>query len=223
VVDGKIKLHKSQTGVKIAVPVEKLAVSDLRYLLEQKDIPLKSNDQKTIEGELASLIKEKNNDNMQEKNDNMKEKNAAQEKNEMKPLDAGVPNGTSKMNTTHSLVTSKPPTNTNSTVLATDPAYIFNGFDWYQYLHQSCSIDSADAQRYARSFVQEKMDQSTLAHLDRDLLKEMSIASGDIIRILSRLEKPINSTLNFNSTSGGVLTKQQQQQPMTPKDQLLAM
>ncbi|KAJ3338312.1 cytoskeletal protein binding protein [Gonapodya sp. JEL0774] len=61
--------------------------------------------------------------------------------------------------------------------------YVYNGFDWYEFLTAKAAINPQDARTYAATFVREKIDSFTLNGLDVDILKSMGVASGDIIRV----------------------------------------
>jgi len=56
------------------------------------------------------------------------------------------------------------------------------GFDWYDFFIKA-SIATEDALRYSTVFRTEKMDQSILPELSRDVLKGLNVKEGDIIRI----------------------------------------
>ncbi|KAJ3375066.1 cytoskeletal protein binding protein [Allomyces arbusculus] len=62
----------------------------------------------------------------------------------------------------------------------------YNGFDWLPFL-TSCSVDPQDAHTYAVHFAAEKLDESFLPELTRDILKGLGVKEGDILRIQKRL------------------------------------
>lgn len=74
-----------------------------------------------------------------------------------------------------------------------DRALSYNGHNWFSFF-TTAGITSDDARAYAKKFVEEKMDATTLPHLDRDLLKEMGIAAGDILKIQAKKNGPTSLT-----------------------------
>ncbi|KNE54891.1 hypothetical protein AMAG_17717 [Allomyces macrogynus ATCC 38327] len=63
---------------------------------------------------------------------------------------------------------------------------MYGGFDWLPFL-TSCGVDPQDAHTYAFHFVAEKLDESFLPELTRDILKGLGVKEGDILRIQKRL------------------------------------
>ncbi|KXS11375.1 hypothetical protein M427DRAFT_72992 [Gonapodya prolifera JEL478] len=72
---------------------------------------------------------------------------------------------------------------------AASGSFVYNGFDWYEFLTNKAAIAPSDAKMYAATFVREKIDAFTLNGLDVDILKSMGVASGDIIRVRKAAEK----------------------------------
>ncbi|KAI9009502.1 hypothetical protein BC832DRAFT_369645 [Gaertneriomyces semiglobifer] len=58
----------------------------------------------------------------------------------------------------------------------------YNGFNWKEFLVKA-GVAPGDSSMYAQKFVQEKMDRSHLADMDRSLLRGLGVAEGDILRI----------------------------------------
>ncbi|KAF9361355.1 cytoskeletal protein binding protein [Mortierella sp. NVP85] len=54
--------------------------------------------------------------------------------------------------------------------------------DWFSFFIKA-GIATDDALRYSTAFRQEKIDETTLPHLDRSALKDLKIKEGDIVRI----------------------------------------
>lgn len=65
---------------------------------------------------------------------------------------------------------------------ASQSQYTYGGFDWKSWLI-AANISPADASSYALKFVGEKMDKLSLADMERDVLRALGVAEGDIIRI----------------------------------------
>ncbi|KAJ3354208.1 cytoskeletal protein binding protein [Allomyces javanicus] len=63
---------------------------------------------------------------------------------------------------------------------------MYGGFDWLPFL-TSCGVDPQDAHTYAVHFAAEKLDESFLPELTRDILKGLGVKEGDILRIQKRL------------------------------------
>lgn len=67
--------------------------------------------------------------------------------------------------------------------LKTDTNFVYNNFDWRNWLITVAKCTPSDSEQYARKFVAEKMDRESLGDLERDLLRSMKVSEGDIIRI----------------------------------------
>ncbi|KAI8820880.1 uncharacterized protein EV422DRAFT_67014 [Fimicolochytrium jonesii] len=59
---------------------------------------------------------------------------------------------------------------------------IYNGFDWKEFLI-SAGVSPGDAVIYGQKFVGEKMDRTHLPDLERELLRNLGVSEGDILRI----------------------------------------
>lgn len=68
-------------------------------------------------------------------------------------------------------------------------SFTYNGFDWKDWLMKA-GIASSDAALYSEKFVQQRLDSSILADIDRDALRAMKITEGDIIRIRKAANLP---------------------------------
>ncbi|CAG8625192.1 10688_t:CDS:10 [Funneliformis caledonium] len=77
-------------------------------------------------------------------------------------------------------------------------------YDWYDFfLHADVSHE--DAFEYAKKFLAEKMDESSIPDLNRDVMKGLGIKEGDIIRIKKYIDQRYNfgkkRNVSFGSTS----------------------
>ncbi|KAI9333405.1 hypothetical protein BDR26DRAFT_1010134 [Obelidium mucronatum] len=140
--DGKVHLHKVN-GVKIAVPLDKLAPGEIEHI-------------RTIPGY------------------------------------ANVSGGASVGVPTPGAARVRP----GASTLLPATAYIYNGFDWRDWLLKA-GIASSDAGEYATAFVREKLDRSVLDGIDRDVLKALGISEGDIIRIRKYASTAVASGAGF--------------------------
>lgn len=67
--------------------------------------------------------------------------------------------------------------------------YVFNGFDWFVFFSSNCGVIEQDAKTYAVKFVQERMDESILPDLDRDVMRRLGLSEGDILRVMKQIPK----------------------------------
>lgn len=85
--------------------------------------------------------------------------------------------------------------------LANNYAFDYNWYDFFL----SADVSHEDAFEYARMFIAEKMDETTIPDLNRDVMKGLGIKEGDIIRIKKYIDQKFNSgkkrTVSFGSTS----------------------
>ncbi|KAJ3154314.1 cytoskeletal protein binding protein [Geranomyces variabilis] len=81
-----------------------------------------------------------------------------------------------------------------SAPIASSPVgnFSYNGFDWKEFL-TSAGVSAGDAAIYGQKFVGERMDRSHLADLDRELLRNLGVTEGDIIRIRKAASLPARS------------------------------
>jgi hypothetical protein len=100
-------------------------------------------------------------------------------------------------NETKQNVPAPPPTNRSTNNLAprqdNSDLYSFNGFNWKDWLVKA-GVASTDASSYASKFVEQRLDSSILADIDRDALRAMGITEGDIIRIRKAANLPAMSS-----------------------------
>ncbi|KAI9204970.1 uncharacterized protein BJ171DRAFT_80895 [Polychytrium aggregatum] len=80
------------------------------------------------------------------------------------------------------------PAPARATARPTAGQYMVNGFDWKDFLIKAhCTIP--DSEKYARIFVEQKMDKSVLPDLDTEVLRALGVSEPDIIRI-KKASKP---------------------------------
>jgi hypothetical protein len=76
-------------------------------------------------------------------------------------------------------------------------------YDWYDFF-LGADVSHEDAFEYAKMFIAEKMDESTIPDLNRDVMKGLGIKEGDIIRIKKYIDQKNlgkKRTVSFGSTS----------------------
>ncbi|CAI2182385.1 11383_t:CDS:10, partial [Funneliformis geosporum] len=77
-------------------------------------------------------------------------------------------------------------------------------YDWYDFF-LNADVSHEDAFEYAKKFLAEKMDESSIPDLDRDVMKGLGIKEGDIIRIKKYIDQKYNfgkkRNVSFGSTS----------------------
>lgn len=61
--------------------------------------------------------------------------------------------------------------------------FIYKGFNWFLFFTAKCGINAEDAKQYASTFVSQKMDETMLHDVDKELLRRLKVAEGDIIRV----------------------------------------
>jgi hypothetical protein len=67
--------------------------------------------------------------------------------------------------------------------------FVYNNFNWLLFFTAK-NVSKEDAENYASKFVEEKMDESTVEFINKDLLKDMGVKQGDVLRIMRALEPP---------------------------------
>ncbi|KAJ1514599.1 cytoskeletal protein binding protein [Coelomomyces lativittatus] len=70
---------------------------------------------------------------------------------------------------------------------------VYNGFDWWAFLHTTCGIGEVDAKVYATQLVHEKLDASVFTQLNREILKSIGMKEGDILRVLKHVPSSSSS------------------------------
>lgn len=76
------------------------------------------------------------------------------------------------------------------------------GFDWYDFFIKA-GVATEDALRYSTIFRKEKMDSTVLPDLSRDILKDLNVKEGDIMRIRKAIGGP-GSGSNATSADAGM-------------------
>ncbi|CAG8513808.1 2519_t:CDS:10, partial [Dentiscutata heterogama] len=65
-------------------------------------------------------------------------------------------------------------------------------YDWFDFFLKA-DITHDDAFRYAKVFINEKMDESSINNLDRNVMKELGLREGDIIRVTKYIAENYSS------------------------------
>lgn len=81
-----------------------------------------------------------------------------------------------------------------------------SGFDWYDFFIKA-GIATEDALRYSTIFRREKMDSSILPDLTRDILKDLNVKEGDIVRIRKATGAPVSGSSAASSESTAAAAK----------------
>jgi hypothetical protein len=68
-----------------------------------------------------------------------------------------------------------------------------SGFDWYDFFIKA-GVATEDALRYSTIFRREKMDSTILPDLTRDILKDLNVKEGDIVRIRKATGAPVSGS-----------------------------
>jgi len=140
--DGKIHLHKLN-GVKIAVPVNKMAVEDLEYVEAQTGVSL----------------------------------------DEDKPLSDIKRRSTLKAKDREPAPTSRAGVSVQQE----------SEYDWFDFFLQS-GCNPQICERYARAFSNDQMGEEVLPQVTPQLLRNLGIKEGDILRIMKNLDTRYNRT-----------------------------
>ncbi|CAG8451685.1 14647_t:CDS:10 [Acaulospora colombiana] len=74
-------------------------------------------------------------------------------------------------------------------------------YDWYDFFLKA-DIAHQDAFEYAKSFIEEKLDESTIPDLDDELMKGLGVRVGDIIRIKRYISEKYNPPKKRNVSFG---------------------
>lgn len=74
----------------------------------------------------------------------------------------------------------------SETPKATEPTA--NAFDWATFF-TTCGIDSQSAAAYTAIFRKERLDADILNDISRDVLKNLGLTEGDILRVMKKLPK----------------------------------
>ncbi|CAG8505262.1 6612_t:CDS:10 [Ambispora leptoticha] len=85
-------------------------------------------------------------------------------------------------------------------VAAKSPKKYRSDYDWFDFFLKA-GIGHEEAYKYATSFLAEKMDETSIPALNRDLMKELGVKEGDIIRIKKYLEQKPQTTSSTSQAS----------------------
>ncbi|CAN6674401.1 actin cytoskeleton-regulatory complex protein Sla1p [Trichomonascus vanleenenianus] len=172
--DGKIHLHKLN-GVKIAVAASKMSVEDLEYIEHLTGVVL-DDDKPLVDVKKNSM---------------------------RKPRHTGVPGGVSTGGTSGATRPkldrgssgsgaqsvpreATPPTNQSTAAAAT--ASSKPEYDWFGFF-LDCGVDINNCQRYAVNFGRDQMDESVLEDITPQVLRNLGLKEGDILRVTKKLDE----------------------------------
>lgn len=172
--DGKIHLHKLN-GVKIAVPVAKMAIEDLEYV--EKVTGQSLDDDKPL-----SEIRRRS---TQVAKDGGKKTQAGSSQSARAPAaqKTGVSVDTSKQDQTQSKA----------------PEY-----DWFDFFLKA-GVNPYQCERYAFNFNKDSMDETNLPDITASVLRTLGLKEGDVLRVMKYLDTKFNrnkSKLRNVSNSG---------------------
>jgi len=153
--DEKIHLHKLN-GVKIAVPVPKMALEDLEYVERATGVSL----------------------------------------DDLKPLSDLKRQQSTKRNHSSGAQVSKK-----------------SDYDWFDFFLQ-CGVDPQICERYSQAFTRDQMGEENMPDINQQLLRNLGLKEGDILRVIKFLDKKFNRQrqVSFdvpdgsNSTPGGLFS-----------------
>ncbi|CAG8721041.1 9770_t:CDS:10, partial [Cetraspora pellucida] len=72
-------------------------------------------------------------------------------------------------------------------------------YDWFDFFLKA-DITHGDAFKYAEVFINENMDESSINNLDRNVMKELGLKEGDIIRVIKYIAENYTSAKKKNTT-----------------------
>lgn len=156
--DGKIHLHKSN-GVKIAVPVAKMAIEDIEYV--EKVTGQSLDDEKPL-----SEIRRRS--TQKAKPDASKRETAAK----------SVP----QAQTGASIEQTKRPSPKPA-----DPSR----YDWFDFF-LNAGVSPYQCERYTFNFNKDSMDESNLPDITPEVLRNLGLKEGDILRVMKHLDTKFN-------------------------------
>ena len=142
--DGKIHLHKLN-GVKIAVPVVKMAIEDLEYVEKATGVSL----------------------------------------DEDKPVSEIIKRSQSKKQTNGQQPKSSP---TVGLQVEKKPVY-----DWFDFFLK-CGVGVHQCERYSYNFNKDSMDQSVLEDITPEVLRNLGLKEGDVLRVMKYLDTKYGRT-----------------------------
>ena len=189
--DGKIHLHKLN-GVKIAVPVVKMAIEDLEYV--EKVTGQSLDDDKPL-----SEIRRRS---TQTAKDGAKKTQAGSSHSSRAPAAVQKP-GASVDTSKKDQSQSKEPKG---------PEY-----DWFEFFLKT-GVNPYQCERYAFNFNKDSMDEMILPEIDASVLRTLGLKEGDILRVMKYLDMKFNrnkSKLRNVSNSGEM---DDGEGPLSPSD-----
>jgi hypothetical protein len=165
--EGKIHLHKLN-GVKIAVAASKMSVEDLEYVEKVTGVPL--DDDKPLVDVKRSSTRGK------------RERQSVQ-------LPGGPSTGGGNNRPSPAGSTSSVHGHSASQQITSQPAK--PEYDWFGFF-LDCGVDINNCQRYALNFNRDQMDESILEDISPEVLRNLGLKEGDILRVTKKLDERFN-------------------------------
>ncbi|KAI5782442.1 actin cytoskeleton-regulatory complex protein sla1 [Pyronema domesticum] len=156
--NGKLHLHKVN-GVKIAVPVNKMSMTDLRYVEDKTGMSLDE------EKPLSEILRE-------------------QRKNAPPPTQdhhrAAPPPPSARSPQPHS--------NVGASVVSVQQSGRKIDYDWFGFFLE-CGVEVNNCQRYALNFAKDELDETSLEGIGPDTMRTLGMKEGDILRVSKKLDE----------------------------------
>lgn len=185
--DGKIHLHKLN-GVQIAVAASKMSLDDLEYVERVTGVRL--DDDKP----LVDLRKGSGRSSSRSRSRGANQPSS------------GVPGGVSTG-------VSKTPKSASATSLHSTVDNQASGrggnskpeYDWFGFF-LDCGVDVNNCQRYAINFSRDQMDENILPDINANVLRNLGLKEGDILRVTKKLDETFGRTKSEVSSQGGLFS-----------------
>lgn len=176
--EGKIHLHKLN-GVKIAVAANKMSVEDLEYVERVTGIQF-DDDKPLVDVKRSS---------------SRKPRNSAQ-------LPGGPSTGSNNHGSHRSSGMSPPEPPAGGHGNHQQPSK--PEYDWFGFF-LDCGVDINNCQRYALNFNRDQMDESILEDISPEVLRNLGLKEGDILRVTKKLDERFDRRQK-ESNSGGLFS-----------------
>ncbi|EPZ36842.1 SLA1 and SHD1 interacting domain-containing protein [Rozella allomycis CSF55] len=196
--DNKVVLFKTN-GVKIAVPIEKLSVEDIKYVesLTGKNFNQTNSIELLTPKKLDSDIKSEKNE---KKAKQMSENNMSEMSEKKQMIEMSEKNKISDFNLNENKL-NQFNLNERKQIVSSQTNQIESNeqkqMEFWMKFFSSAGISNFDSKQYAEECLKRKFDEKTISTFSRELLKELNIGEGDIQRIKKIL--PENHSLNVKS------------------------
>ena len=186
--DGKIHLHKLN-GVKIAVPVAKMAIEDLEYV--EKVTGQSLDDDKPL-----SDIRRKS---MQAAKENGKKTQTSSSQSTRAPAavqKTGVSIDSSKQDQAQ-------PKGSE--------------YDWFDFFLKA-GVNPYQCERYAFNFNKDSMDESILPDITASVLRTLGLKEGDVLRVMKYLDTKFNRNKSKLRNVSSSVDEDEGEAPLSPSD-----